>query len=209
MEATFDRDFWEHRWDRVARDHPEAVANRPPNAHVITELADVRPGVALDAGCGHGAEAHWLSAAGWRVTAVDFSPTALDVGRSTARRLGADIAERIEWREGDLATWSPPQRHYDLVVCLYVHIAGSVAEFVTRLARGVAAGGTLLLVGHRPVDPETGADTAAAGQVQVSVEETAAALDALGGWRIDVAEERRRAAEGSGVDAVIRAVAPE
>jgi hypothetical protein len=35
---------------------------------------------------------------------------------------------------------------------------------------GVAPGGTLLLVGHRPIDPATGAATPAAGQLQVSVD---------------------------------------
>ncbi|MDX6279280.1 MAG: hypothetical protein QOH03_351 [Kribbellaceae bacterium] len=68
-----------------------------------------------------------------------------------------------------------PER-YDLVTCLYVHVPGSVPELVRRLAAGVASGGTLLLVGHRPVDPATGAPTPAAGQVQTSVEEAVAAL---------------------------------
>jgi hypothetical protein len=40
------------------------------------------------------------------------------------------------------------------VLCLYVHVAGSVQELVCRLAAGVAPGGTLLLVRHRPVDQE-------------------------------------------------------
>ena len=75
---------------------------------------------------------------------------------------------------------------------------------VRRLAAGVAVGGTLLLVGHRPVDPATGQATAAASQVQVSVEATVAALDPRE-WEVLVAEERPRAAAGTGVDAVIRA----
>jgi hypothetical protein len=140
------------------------------------------------------------------VTAVDFSVTALDHGRSTAQSVGgADVAERIEWIEGDLGSWTPPSRRYDLVSCLYVHVAGSVGEMVRRLGAGVAPGGTMLLVGHRPIDPATGAATPAAGQVQVSVD---AAVDALdpSQWQIVVAEERQRAAAGSGVDAVIRAI---
>ena len=48
---------------------------------------------------------------------------------------------------------------------------------VQRMAAGVAPGGTLFMVGHRPIDPATGARTPAAGQVQVSVEEASAALD--------------------------------
>jgi hypothetical protein len=54
------------------------------------------------------------------------------------------------------------------------------------------------------VDPATGAATAAAGQVQVSVEAALAALDP-DRWEPVVAEERRRSPAGTGVDAVIRA----
>ena len=70
-----------------------------------------------------------------------------------------------------------------------------------RLARGVALGGTLLLVGHLPVDPATGAPTAAAGQTQVSVETAVVGLHPRE-WTLVVAEERPRTV-GSGVDAVI------
>jgi len=76
---------------------------------------------------------------------------------------------------------------------------------VRGLGAGVANGGTLLMVGHQPVDPATGAATPAAGQVQVSVEDAVQALDP-DAWHIVVAEERPRAAIGTGVDAVIRAV---
>ncbi len=71
------------------------------------------------------------------------------------------------------------------------------------MAAGVAPGGTLFLVGHRPIDPATGATTAAAGQVQVSVV-AAAALDP-GDWEVLVAEDRGRATAGTGVDGVIHA----
>jgi len=111
----------------------------------------------------------WLAARGWQVTAADFAATALAHGRATAEAVGPDIAERIEWVEADLAAWTPQRDGYDLVICLYVHVAGSVEGMVERLAAGVGRGGTLFLVGHRPVDPATGAATAAAGQVQVSV----------------------------------------
>ncbi len=201
----FDRSSWERRWAQVVRDSPEKLASRPPNHHLVAEAGDLEPGVALDAGCGHGPEAIWLAASGWQVTAVDFSETALAYGRSWADTVGSDIAGRIEWVEGDLGSWSPPSGRFDLVSCLYIHVAGSVPEMVRRLGEGVARGGTLLLVGHRPVDPETGAPTPAAGQVQVSVEEARQALDPQE-WQIEVAEDRARAVASTGVDAVVRAV---
>lgn len=204
MRMSYDRAFWEQLWAKTLREHPDKVAQRAPNAHMIAGVASLRPGRALDAGCGHGAETLWLAAHGWEVTAVDFSATALAHARSAAEALGPDIAARIAWTEGDLAVWAPPQNHFDLVVCLYVHVPGSMLEMVRRMASGVAPGGSLLMVGHRPLDPATGKPTAAAGQVQASVEGTLAGLDA-DEWEIVMAEERPRAVTGAGVDAVVLA----
>jgi len=201
---SFDRDFWEQLWSKTLRDHADRVGQRPPNAQLVAEARELTPGRALDAGCGHGAETLWLAAHGWRVTAVDFSATALAHGRAMGEAAGSEIAARIDWIEGDLASFTPEPSGYDLVVCLYVHIAGSVEEMVRRMGSGVAPGGALLMVGHRPIDPSTGAPTAAANQVQVSVEAATAALDPRM-WQLLVAEERPRAVAGSGVDAVIRA----
>lgn len=75
---------------------------------------------------------------------------------------------------------------------------------VTRLAAGVAPGGTLFLVGHLPIDPATGEPSPAAGQVQVTVEDVVESLDSRE-WSIVLAEERTRVG-GTGVDAVVRAV---
>jgi SAM-dependent methyltransferase len=188
----------------VVTDHGDTLSARPANAHLIAETAGLPPGHALDAGCGHGAEALWLAAHGWTVTAVDFSRTALAHSRATAEALGGDIAGRIEWVHADLSLWAPQNGCHDLVACLYVHAADGVAALVGRLAAGVAPGGTLLLVGHGPRDPATGAPTAAADQVQVSVDTALAALDPTR-WDIRVAEDRPRPAAGTGADAVIRA----
>lgn len=138
------------------------------------------------------------------MTAVDFSRTALAHGRSTAEALGGDIARRIDWVHADLSVWAPEPGRHDLVACLYVHAADGVTAMVRRLADGVAPRGTLLLVGHQPIDPATGARTAAADQVQVSVDTAASALDP-DRWELPVAEDRPRAVPGTGVDAVIRA----
>lgn len=200
-EPTYDHDFWEDLWTRTLRDHADKVAGRPPSLHLITCARRLPPGRALDAGCGHGAEALWLAAHGWRVAAIDFSRAALDHARSLAAAAGEAIAARVEFVRADLTEWAPEPRAYDLVASLYVHVPGSVEAMVRRLAGGVAPGGTLLLVGHRPVDPATGAPTAAAGQNQVSVDSARAALDPHA-WTLLVAEERART-HGAGVDAVL------
>jgi SAM-dependent methyltransferase len=209
MGEDFDRAAWERRWEQVLREQPDMVAARPPNADLVALVEDLAgdhpPGLALDAGCGHGAEAIWMAAAGWRVTALDFSSAALGHGRTTAAALGDDVAGRITWVEGDLGTWTPGPASYDLVSCLYVHVAGSVTDLVRRLGSGVAAGGTLFMLGHQPVDPATGKPTPAAGQLQVTAADALAALDGPD-WDVVVADERPRAIAGTGVDAVVRAV---
>ena len=204
IEPTFDRQFWEDRWSQVLRNHPDQVALRPPNQWFTTEVSDLQPGFALDAGCGHGSETLWLAARGWRVTAVDFSATALAHARSTSESMGVGVAERIDWVEGDLSTWTPQPAHFDLVLSLYVHVSDSVEAMVQRLATGVAPGGTLFLVGHRPIDPATGGETPAAGQLQVSVDAASAALNP-NGWTLRIAEDRLRPQVGTGVDAVVLA----
>ncbi len=201
---TYDQAFWEQLWTKTLHEHADKVKARPPNAELVSALASVRPGRALDAGCGHGAETLWLASRGWDVTAVDFSASALAHGRAMADALGSAVRERITWIEGDLAAWTPPSRHFDLVLSLYVHIPGPVQPAIQKLADAVAAGGTLLMIGHRPIDPATGAPTPAAGQVQVSLEDAVAVLDREH-WELLIAEERPRAVAGAGVDAVIRA----
>jgi 2-polyprenyl-3-methyl-5-hydroxy-6-metoxy-1,4-benzoquinol methylase len=137
--------FWDERWSGVLRAHADVVARRPPNDHLTA--VDLPPGTALDAGCGHGAETLWLAGHGWHVTAVDFSSAAHAHARATAEATGL-----ADWVEADLGVWAPRESHYDLVVCLYVHVAGSVTEMVRRMASGVAPGGTLLLAGHQPAE---------------------------------------------------------
>lgn len=201
---TYDQAFWEQLWTKTLHEHADKVSARAPNAQLVSALASVPAGRALDAGCGHGAETLWLATRGWNVTAVDFSASALAHGRAMAEALGVSVSTRITWVEGDLARWTPPSGHFDLVVSLYVHISGSVRAAIRTLGDAVAVGGTLLMIGHRPIDPATGAPTPAAGQVQVALEDAIAVLDREH-WELLVAEERPRAVAGSGVDAIIRA----
>lgn len=188
----------------MLRSHPELVDRRPPNRHLTAVAEGLEPGRALDAGCGHGSETLWLAAHGWRVTAVDFAAAAIARGRERAASLGRETAGRIVWLEQDLGTWAPPPESFDLVLSLYVHVDGPTEELVARLASAVAPGGSLLLVGHLPIDATTGMDTPAAGQNQVTVDAARQVLDARS-WQLVVAEERPRPVTGEGADAVVHA----
>ncbi len=144
MTHEFDKDYWEEHW-REREGGPSALGGTTPNPYLATELGDLAPGTALDAGCGGGAEAIWLAEAGWEVTAADISSVALAGAAERASAYGA--AERVQWVEADLGTWEPTAQ-FDLVTTHYAHPPTPQLEFYDRLATWVAPGGTLLIVGH-------------------------------------------------------------
>ena len=184
-------DLGEEFWESHYRDHPAAHHHRP-NAHLVSEAADLSAGRALDAGCGEGADAIWLASRGWEVTAVDLSTTALDRARTRAAEGQADIAERIEWVQADLTGWTPTEDHFDLVSAQYVHVPESARELLfVRLAAAVAPGGTLLVTGHHPSDLDTTMSRGEETALYVTAEQIAATLHA-DRWKIEVAESRPR-----------------
>src|ERR1700716_3107003 len=93
---SYDRDFWEQLWSRTLRERAGDVVRRPPNAHLTAEARGLRPGLALDAGCGHGSDTLWLAAHGWQVTAGDFStaPPAHARARAVGARAGVTGGRR-------------------------------------------------------------------------------------------------------------------
>lgn len=74
----------------------------------------IRPGRAIDLGCGSGANAVFLAEHGFDVTGVDFSPVAL----AAARRAAATAGAEVRFVEADLtaATLGAAEGSYDLVV---------------------------------------------------------------------------------------------
>ena len=140
---------WDRRWtDKLLHAHGE------PSAVVLAALDGLAPGRALDLGCGNGRHAIWLAERGWRVTAVDFSTEALSQARERA------FATRVEvdWVEADLAAYEPKRQAFDLVLVAYLHVPGAErAPILANAAGAVAAGGSLLLVGHDVTNIGTGA----------------------------------------------------
>ena len=73
MGPQFSAEYWEDRY-RVGG----GASRHEPSPSLLAEAGDLPPGRALDAGCGHGADAVWLARRGWQVTAVDVSAAAVE-----------------------------------------------------------------------------------------------------------------------------------
>jgi SAM-dependent methyltransferase len=188
--SMFDQEWFEERY----RSAP-ALWSGQPNPQLVAEIAELPPGRALDAGSGEGADAIWLAERGWRVTAVDFSTTALARAAEHAAARGEEVATRIDWRHADLTVWSPPEAAFDLVSAQYMHLPPEPrATLFARLAAAVAPGGTLLIVGHDFSDVAAGAHRPPMPEMFFTAEELAASLPP-GEWEVVVTEARPRPAK--------------
>ncbi|MBV7671192.1 methyltransferase domain-containing protein [Streptomyces halstedii] len=137
-----DAELWDDRYRESDR-----IWSGNPNTVLVREVEGLKPGRALDLGCGEGADAVWLARWGWRVTATDISRVALE--RAAVHAAEAGVTDRVDWQWHDLgATF--PEGEYDLVSAQFLHSMGDLPreEILRRAARAVAPGGVLLIVGH-------------------------------------------------------------
>ncbi|AXB45178.1 class I SAM-dependent methyltransferase [Amycolatopsis albispora] len=190
-EAT---EFWEGFYAE------REVWSGKPNALLVREVAELRPGTALDLGCGEGADVVWLASQGWRVTGVDVSATALK--RAAAHAAEAGVADRVEWQRHDLSV-SFPDGEFDLVCASFLHspVAGDhERNHILGLAAkaAVAPGGSLVIIGHAGEHPEHGP--------LPTTEEVLSGLALGPEWVIDTDEvvEHPESKAGTGLDNVLR-----
>jgi SAM-dependent methyltransferase len=106
-----------------------------PNAFLLDCVKELKPGTALDLGCGTGRDAVALAALGWTVMAVDRLPDAIARGQDLAgRHLGEPEVGRITWIAGDLESELPGgECAFDLVTAFYYYRAGLVPQMASRL----------------------------------------------------------------------------
>ncbi|MFE5126109.1 SAM-dependent methyltransferase [Streptomyces sp. NPDC056669] len=148
-QGTADADaeqFWERHYG----------TRRAWDAHVNPLLAEtaapLRPGAALDLGCGPGGDTIWLAQQGWHVTAVDISTTAVERVRERARELG--VADRVVTEQHDLAS-SFPAGQFDLISAQYFHtpFAFPRGRVLSTAAHALRPDGLLLIVDHGSTAP--------------------------------------------------------
>ncbi len=135
-----DRNQWDERY-RVA----ELVWTAAPNQFVVSEVAGLPPGTAVDLACGEGRNSVWLAEQGWQVTGVDFSTE----GLAKAARLAESHDVEVTWEAGAVDEWVAPEGGVDLVVLCYLQLPRPERDAVlAKAAAAVAPGGTLVVVAH-------------------------------------------------------------
>ncbi|MET0235040.1 MAG: class I SAM-dependent methyltransferase [Kibdelosporangium sp.] len=120
---------------------------------LLAEIAGpLRPGTALDLGCGAGGDAIWLARHGWQVTAVDISGTAVDKVRDRARELG--VGDRLTTERHDLAR-TFPAGEFDLISAQYFHTPFALvrSQVLRTAANALRPGGLLVVVDHGSTAP--------------------------------------------------------
>lgn len=164
-------------WDERYTDS-DLVWSATPNQFVAAELADLRPGLALDVACGEGRNALWLADRGWDVTAVDFSLTGLDKGRAlqTRHERGRDM--HVNWVHADVLDYDFGSDAFDLVVIAYLQVAADERRTVVRRSFGsLTEGGTFFVVAHDSTNLTEGAGGPQDASVLFTAEDILSDLD--------------------------------
>jgi SAM-dependent methyltransferase len=191
---------WDARYAEV-----DKVWSGNPNATLVTEVAGLPPGRALDVGCGEGADAVWLARHGWDVTALDVSQVALERAALHAEQAGV----RVRWIHAGLLDASLSPGVFNLVSAQYPVLRRSPKNEAERaLLAAVAPGGVLLVVHHADIDPEHARMRGFDPADYVQPAQVASLLD--DDWQLEVDETRQRTVEtgagaGHSVDQVLRA----
>ena len=188
-------------WDERYRS-ADLVWGAPPNRFVAAEFADARPGRALDVACGEGRNALWLANQGWQVTAVDFSPVAIEKAREL------DTHALVDWQVADATTYRATTE-FDLVLICYLQLEAAQRRSALRAAAAaLAPGGTLFVIGHDTRNIADGTGGPPDPRVLFTADDLTNDLEGTG-LRIERAGEVLRPVEGAArpaIDALLKAI---
>lgn len=133
---------WNQRW--VDQDTPwDMGRTAPPFERAVRDGLVPVGGRALVPGCGAGHDARFLAEAGFDVTGVDLSETAL----ARARALAAEAGTAVTYRQADLLALPDDLAGFDLVLehtCFCAIDPERRDDYVASIAGAVRPGGHLL-----------------------------------------------------------------
>jgi len=123
---------WDERYKRGEH------TNEDPHPLLLQFISNLSPGRALDVASGPGRHAIWLAERGWQVTAVDYSPAAIEILRERSVQKGV----RIDACVADLESheFVIGKTSYDLIViCNYLQ-----RNLFRPIKEGTRIGGVVL-----------------------------------------------------------------
>jgi len=147
-------------WDQRYRTGEQVFETPAPL--VVEFTRTLLPGSALDLACGPGRNALYLAECGWRVTALDGSPVAIQLLRGKNPSIDTRV---VDLESGELEL---PSEAYDLVLACYYF----QRSLIPGIKSALRPGGLLIAIAHLA---DVGTPTRAyAGELRAFFE----------GWRI-------------------------
>ena len=194
VENLVKQEFWEALYQR-----DDQIWSGQANHNLLAEATGLKPGRALDLGCGEGGDAIWLARQGWTVDGADISTTALARAEAAATEAEVDV----RWLHRDVLTWQPEET-YDLISAQYLHLPPAIRrDVLTAAAAAIRPGGSLLVVGHSPKAMREFDGQKPPEELYFEPEEVTGYLGDPWKWLVETCETR---GEGHHTDAVYRAV---
>jgi SAM-dependent methyltransferase len=129
---------WDERYAGGAFQFGEA-----PNLFLLEQAQRLRRGMrALSVGDGEGRNGVWLAEQGLEATALDWSSVGLAKAQALASRRGVGITTVV----ADLSCWDWPEKRFDLIAWIYVHLPPEDrAAACAGVLRALAPGGLLVM----------------------------------------------------------------
>jgi SAM-dependent methyltransferase len=120
-----------------------------PAPELVRMVADLPPGCAIDIGCGTGTNLLYLAEHGWKITGLDFIPSAIAKARSKLEAFSPDlvVADATQLETMDLP--GP----YDLALdmgCFHSLTREGRGQYARGLARWMRRGSIYLLYAWQP-----------------------------------------------------------
>jgi 2-polyprenyl-3-methyl-5-hydroxy-6-metoxy-1,4-benzoquinol methylase len=132
------KDWWEARYQKASA----GLYSKEPSSFLF-EYWDLLPPKAkiLEIACGEGRNAVAMALKGAQVTAIDFSPTAIE----RAKALATASSVSVEWRTADLDFFIPELLTYDAIVAVDFK---APLTLIKNVSRGLKQGGFLMMEQH-------------------------------------------------------------
>lgn len=124
--------------------YSETAWSLDPDPSLVELVSGLKPGKAIDFGCGTGRNTIWLARNGWQVTGVDISKVGLSQARERAEAEGLDV-NLVQTNILDYK----PLPEFDLAALFNIHLDPNDFKHLVNLAvEALVPTGHLLIVGH-------------------------------------------------------------